>query len=199
MFCCFFHILRKTLLGDVIMTRTTSVKADLHEYSLNELKKLRNSYPTEIGRNVLTTVVMLTEGNSIKQISDFLALNVITIYTYLNRWNELGIAALEDYRGKTPSNCKMTAEMEYDLLYVVQHKVPNDFGFLGNVWTAKLLSDYLYQNYEIRLSPQCIRDTLHKNNFSFKRAQKKPSKGVKSEQETFKKNDRNYVFCRKRF
>ena len=181
------------------MSRTTSVKTDLHEYSLTELKKLRNSYPTEIGRNVLTTVVMLTEVNSIKQISDFLALNVIAIYTYLNRWNELGMAALEDYRGKTPSNCKMTAEMEYDLLYVVQHKVPNDFDFLGNVWTAKLLSDYLYQNYEIRLSPQCIRDTLHKNNFSFKRAQKKPSKGVKSEQETFKKNDRNYVFCRKRF
>ena len=50
------------------MSRTTSVKADLHGYSLNELKKLRNSYPTEIGRNVLTTVVMLTEGNSIKQI-----------------------------------------------------------------------------------------------------------------------------------
>ncbi len=62
---------------------------------------------------------MLTEGNSIKQISDFLALNVITIYTYLNRWNELGMSALEDYRDKTPSNCKMTAEMEYDLLDVV--------------------------------------------------------------------------------
>ena len=130
---------------------------------------------------------MLLEGNSVKQIADFLAVRVVTVYTYINRWNALGISSLEDYRGRTPSNCKMTAEMEHDLLEVVQYKIPNDFGFLGNVWTAKLLSDYLYQNYGERLFPQCIRDTLHKNNFSFKRAPKRPSKGVKSEQEAFKK------------
>ena len=106
------------------MSRTTSVTVTLHQYSLDELKKLRKSYPTEIGRNVLTVVVMLTEGSSVRQIADFLALNTITIYTYLNRWNELGALALEDYRGKTPSHCKMTAEMEYDLLQVVQHKIP---------------------------------------------------------------------------
>ena len=120
-------------------------------------------------------------------IADFLTLNTITIYTYLNRWNEIGTLALEDYRGKTPSHCKMTAEMEYDLLQVVQHKISNDFDFLGNVWTANLLSDYLYCNYCVKLSAQCIRDIVHKNNFSFKRAQKKPSKGIKSEQEMFKK------------
>lgn len=81
----------------------------------------------------------------------------------------------------------MTDEMEYDLLEVVQHKLPNDFEFLGDVWTAKLLSDYLYQNYGERLCHQSIRNALHKNNFSFKRAQKRPSKGVKSQQEAFKK------------
>lgn len=199
MFCFILHILIKKRLGVEIMSRTTSVTAILHGYSLEELKKLRNSYPTEIGRKVLTVVVMLTENHSMRQISDFLAVNLITVYTYLNRWNELGLNALEDYRGKTPSNCKVTAEMEYDLLDVVQHKSPNDFEFLGNVWTGKLLADYLYQNYGIQLSSQCIRDILHKNNFSFKRAQKKPTKGVKSEQEAFKKNDRNYACCRKRF
>ncbi len=183
----------------IFMSRTTSVTAKLHSYSLDELKRLRKSYHTEIGRNILTVVVMLLEGNSVKKIADFLAILPVNVYTYLNRWNELGAPALEDYRGRTPSNCKMTAEMEHDLLQVVQYNIPNDFEFLGNVWTAKLLSDYLYQNYGERLCPQCIRDTLHKNNFSFKRAQKKPSKGVKSEQEAFKKNDRNNACCRKRF
>lgn len=181
------------------MSRTTSVTAELHGYSLEELKKLRRAYSTEIGRNVLTTVVMLLEKHSVKQIADFLAVRTVTIYTYINRWNALGISSLDDYRGKSPSNCKMTAEMEYELLEVVQHKLPNDFGFLGNVWTAKLLSDYLYQNYGERLCPQSIRNALHKNNFSFKRAQKRPSKGVKSQQEAFKKNDRNHVYCRKQF
>ena len=141
---------------------------------------------------------MLTEGNLIKQISNFLALNVITIYTYLNRWNELGMAALEGYIGKTPSNCKMTAEIEYGLLDVVQHKVPNDFDFLGNIWTAKLLSDYLYQNYEIRLSPQCIRDILHKTILVLKELKRNPVKPLNPNRKRLK-NDRNYVFYRKRF
>lgn len=167
------------------MSRTTSVTAELYGYSLDELKKLKTSYSTEIDRNVLTTVVMLLEGSSVKQIADFLTVRVATVYTYINRWNALGISSLDDYRGRTPSNCKMTTEMEHDLLEVVQYNIPNDFGFLSNVWTAKLLSDYLYQNYGERLCPQCIRNTLHKNNFSFKRAQKNPTKGVKSQQEAF--------------
>ncbi len=54
------------------MSRTTSVTAELHGYSLEELKKLRRAYSTEIGRNVLTTVVMLLEKHSVKQIEPVL-------------------------------------------------------------------------------------------------------------------------------
>ena len=45
---------------------------------------------------------------------------------------------------------------------IAQHKTLNDFRFLGNVWTAKFLSDYIYQNYGERLCLQCIRDMLYK-------------------------------------
>lgn len=55
------------------MSRTTSVTAKLHGYSLDELKPLRKSYRTEIGRNVLTVVVMLLEGIPVKTIADFLS------------------------------------------------------------------------------------------------------------------------------
>lgn len=74
------------------MSRTTSVATELHGYSLDELKKLRRVYSTEIGRNVLTTVVMLLEEHPVKQIADFLAIRTVTIYTYINRWNALGIS-----------------------------------------------------------------------------------------------------------
>lgn len=181
------------------MGRTTTVKAELHGYSLDELKRLRNSYNEILGRNVLTTITMIAEGYSVKEIANFLLEHVVTIYVYINRWNALGIKALEDRRGKAPSNCKITAEMEADLLQTVMNTTPNNFGMLGHVWTAQLLSDYLYQNYEFRCCPQTIRNVLHKNNFSFKRAQKKPTKGIKSEQEAFKKNDGYNHYCRKRF
>ncbi|MGL5346354.1 MAG: helix-turn-helix domain-containing protein [Peptostreptococcaceae bacterium] len=181
------------------MSRPTTVTADLKGYSLDELKKLRKSYHGELGRNILTAIIMLTEGNSVKQIANFLLQREVSVYIYINRWNEHGMKSLEDKRGKTPSNCKITAEMEDDLVQTVTHRLPNDFGLIGNVWTAKLLAEYLYQNYEVRCCEQAIRNLLHKNNFSFKRAQKRPTKGNKSEQEAFKKNGSTGTYCRKRF
>lgn len=183
----------------ILMSRPTIVKIDLHGYSLNELKKLRNSHDIELARKILTTVIMLSEGYKVKEISDCLAQTHVNIYYYIKRWNTLGLKALEDQRGKTPSNCKITAEMEADLLKTVRNTIPNEFDLMGHTWTAQLLADYLYQNYEVRVCPQAVRDLLHKNNYSFKRAQKKPTKGVKSQQEAFKKNGGTGFYCRKRF
>ena len=180
------------------MSRTTSTTANLHGYSLEELKVLRRTYPSEFGRNILTAVIMLTEGNSVREIADFLAQTIMNIYIYINRWNELGQDALISKRGKS-SNSRITAEMETDILNTVKYTKPNDFGFLGHVWTAQLLADYVKQNYDEYVCAQTIRNLLHKHNFSFKRAQKRPSKGVKSEQEAFKKNDNFDAICRKRF
>lgn len=180
------------------MSRTTSTTADLHGYSIEELKVLRRTYPTEYGRNILTAVIMLTEGNSVKEIGNFLALTIMNIYIYINRWNEFGQDALISKRGKS-SNSRITAEMEADILHTVKYTKPNDFGLLGHVWTAQLIADYLKQNYDEYFCAQTIRNFLHKHDFSFKRAQKRPSKGVESEQEAFKKNDNFNAICRKRF
>ncbi len=180
------------------MSRTTSTTANLHKHSIDELKVLRRTYPPEYGRNILTAVIMLNEGSSVKEISDFLAKAIMNIYTYINRWNELGMEALISKRGKS-SNSRITAEMEADILFTVMNTKPNDFGLLGHVWTAQLLADYIYQNYEEYCCAQTIRNLLHKHHFSFKRAQKQPSKGVESDREAFKKNDNFDAFCRKRF
>lgn len=89
------------------MSRTTSTTANLHGYSIEELKILRRIYPSEYGRNILTAVIMLTEGNSIKEIAHFLAQTIMNIYIYINRWNELGKDALISKRGKS-SNSRIT-------------------------------------------------------------------------------------------
>lgn len=180
------------------MGRPTTTKADLHGYSLEELKKLRHTYPKPYGRAILTAITMLAEGNTVKEIAAFLMQTNVNIYIYINRWNAHGIECLESTKGKS-SNSRITAEMEDDLLHTVQHTKPNDFGLMGTVWTGQLLADYLYQNYEERVCQQTIRTLLHKRGFSFKRAQKRPSKGSKSEQEAFKKNSTSSPYCRKRF
>ena len=180
------------------MSRTTITTANLHGYDIDELKRLRNTHPKAFARNILTAVIMIYEGSTVKEIASFLLQTTVNIYSYINRWNALGIQALDTQRGKS-SRSQFTAEMIDDLLYTVNHKKPNDFELLGGTWTGALLSQYIYQNYEIRCCQQTIRNILHANGYSFKRAQRKPTKGLQSEQEAFKKNDRNNANCRKRF
>ena len=180
------------------MTRTTVTTADLHGYDITELKKLRNTHPKVFARNILTAIIMLYEGSTVKEIAGFLLQSTVNIYIYINRWNALGMDALESKKGKS-SRSQFNAEMIDDLLHTVTYTKPNDFGLLGGTWTGALLAEYIYQNYEVRCCQQTIRNILHTNGYSFKRAQKKPTKGVECEQEAFKKNDRNNAFCRKRF
>jgi hypothetical protein len=47
--------------------------------------------------------------------------------------------------------------------------------------------EYIYQNYGIKCSVEYIRVLLKRSNLSYKRAQRKPTKANKAEQETFKK------------
>ena len=180
------------------MSRTTVTTADLQGHDIHELKKLRNTHPKPFARNILTAVIMLCEGNTVKKIANFLLQSPVNIYIYINRWNALGLKALETQKGKS-SRSEFDAEMIDDLLHTVNYTKPNDFELLGGTWTGSLLAEYIYQNYEVRCCQQTIRNILHSNGYSFKRAQKKPTKGVKSEQEAFKKNDRNNACCRKRF
>ena len=169
------------------MSKPSTIKAELYGYSVDQLKKLRNTHEDKFARNVLTAVTMLSEGYDIHEIADFLTMTKTNIYYYIKRWNKLGLKAIEDQRGKGTPNRRMSDEMEDDLLHTVLHTKPSEFDFLGSVWTSQLLSDYLYQNYGVRFCCQTMRNILHKHNFSFKRPQKKPTKGVKSEQEAFKK------------
>ncbi|OOM59027.1 hypothetical protein CLOBI_36930 [Clostridium beijerinckii] len=89
--------------------------------------------------------------------------------------------------------------MKDDLVNTVLNTRPNDFGFIGNVWTCPLLAEYINQNYGIKYSDEYIRVLLKERRLSYKRAQRKPSKADKKEQEVFKKNANPSPYCRKFF
>jgi hypothetical protein len=61
------------------------------------------------------------------------------------------------------------------------------------------LAEYINQNYGIKYSDEYIRVLLKKRRLSYKRAQRKPSKADKKEQEVFKKNANPSPYCRKFF
>ena len=169
----------------------------LYGFTTKELKRMRNTHKDEFARNVLTAVVMRYEGVSTIKIAEFLLKSKQTIIDYIKRWNSKGLKALEDQRGGSEGT--FSAEMLDDLINTVLHTRPNDFGFIGNVWTCPLLVEYIYQNYGERYSKEYIRILLIRNNLSYKRAQRKPTKASKVEQQTFLKNEDPSAYCRKFF
>lgn len=171
--------------------------ASLYGFTVEKLKKMRNSSKDEFARDVLNTVIMRFEGSSTKEISTFLLKSKQTVIDYIKRWNSKGLKALEDHRGGSEGN--FSAEMLDDLINTVLQTRPNDFGFIGNVWTCPLLVEYIYQNYGEKYSKEYIRILLKRNNLTYKRAQRKPTKADKVEQKTFLKNEIPFTCCRKLF
>lgn len=169
----------------------------LYGLTIEKLKKMRNSSDDEFARNVLNAVIMRYEGISTVNISKFLLKSKQTIIDYIKRWNSKGLKSLEDKRGGSEGT--FSAEMVDDLINTVLNTHPNDFGFIGNVWTCPLLVEYIYQNYGEKYSKEYIRILLRRNNLSYKRAQRKPTKADKVEQEAFKKNESPSPYSRKFF
>lgn len=122
----------------------------LYNWTVENLKKMRNSSKDEFARNVLTAVIMRYEGNSTIEISKFLLKTKSTVIHYIKSWNSVGLKALKDGRGALTGGT-FTAEMKDDLVNTVLNTHPNDFGFIGNVWTCPLLATYIYQNYGINI------------------------------------------------
>jgi transposase len=169
------------------MGRPAMPVTTLHEHSIKELIEIKNTHSSEYARTLLTIVIMRYNGKTPKEIMDFTGKSRTTLQNHIKKWNKLGLVSIVDNRGKE-SNSRFTAEMQYDLIDVVNNKKLCDFGFVAHTWTCSLLSQYIYNNYGQKFCLTTIRDVLKRNSLSFKRAQPKPTKADKAEQERFKKN-----------
>lgn len=167
----------------------------LHGYTIKELVDLKNSTDSKYTRLVLAAVTMRYYGYSNTQITEATGLCKTSIVAHLKNWNKYGIKSTQEVRGgKKPP--KLSPDIVDDLIFVVLHKSPVDFEFIGHTWTCNLLSTYVYQFYGIQVSYVTIWNILKANNLSYKRAEAKPTKADKQAQESFKKNLRNTRYFR---
>ena len=121
-----------------------------------------------------------------KEIMESTGLSRQSIVTHIKNWNKIGIdKAIEDHRGGSES--KLEPEIVDDLVKVVLKKSPVDFEFTCHTWTLDLLALYVEKTYGIKVCNETIRSILISHNISYKRAQPKPTKADKAEQESFKK------------
>lgn len=169
------------------MGRPTMGITTLHGYTIEELINIKNNTDSKYTRLALSAITMRYAGYSNSQIIENTGLNKATVVAHVKSWNTHGLKSVEDHRG---GNCppKLSPDIVDDLMYVALHKTPKDFEFIGYTWTLSLLALYVKQNYDIEVSIFTIRSILKANNLSYKRAQPKPTKADKAEQEDFKKN-----------
>lgn len=177
------------------MGRPTIQVQTLHGYTIEELIDLKNTTESTYTRLALTAITMRYCGHSNDEIIKAAGLSKVSIVAHIKNWNAFGLESIADQRGGNRES-KLTPEIIDDLINIILHKTPQDFEFIGYNWTLKLLALYIKQNYDIDISGVTIRTIIKANNLSYKRAQPKPTKADKAEQETFKKNVEDNRFFR---
>ena len=171
------------------MPRTTTKVNELYGLTYDELIDMKNSTKSKYTRVALTTISMRYKGYSNAEIAEATGLSNVTIVRQVNNWNKYGLKSVEEHRGGKKPHV-LSPDIIDDLLDVVRNKVPLDFEFIGHTWTLALLSLYIKQYYDIDVSGVTIRKILIDDRLSHKRAQPKPTKANKADQEAFKKNVR---------
>ena len=166
----------------------------LYGYKIEDLIELKNTTNSKFIRLVLAVVTMRYRGRSNKDIMVETGLSRASIVKHIKNWNRIGIKALEDHRGG--SDTKLEPEMIDNLLDVVLSKSPIDFDFVSHTWTLELLVLYIEKTYGVKVCNETIRSILISHSISYKRAQPKPTKADKDEQEAFKKNARTARYFR---
>lgn len=182
------------LVKGVIFMGRKAFEVDLHGFTLQELKELRNKTNNIFERGVLATIILRCEGKDNNYIASDVQKSIPTIVSYIKNWNNHCIESLKDNRGGSESN--FTAEMRHDLINTLNNSKPNDHNLIGYRWTTPLLAEYINQTYGVLYSIETIRRILISENYTFKRAQPKPSKADESAKEDFKKNENSTRYCR---
>lgn len=159
----------------------------LYGVSIDDLNVIANSSDSNYTRDVVKAVIMRHKGVHTQVIADTLSKCNATIVSYINSWNNNGIACIADFRGGNIEST-VTDEMVEDILDVVTNKSPHDFGYEQNRWNAKLLTRYVEDKYGKQYSDTWIRKILTDLGFTYKRGAYKPTKGDPKLQESFKKN-----------
>jgi len=67
-------------------------------------------------------------------------------------------------------------------------KHPSKFGINANIWSGKVLSHFIKEEFNIELKSRQCQRLFHKLDFSLKRARPMPVKGDEKKKEAFKKN-----------
>ena len=110
---------------------------------------------------------LLHEGNSAKEVAEFLSVSQPTVYDWHHRWQGEGVEGLAN---RPKSGRPVKANPGYvELLEQVVEQDPQDLGYAFSIWTAERLRLHLQAKTGIELKPTQFRALLKENDFVYRR------------------------------
>lgn len=110
-------------------------------------------------------------GRTQAEAAELLGVEERTVRYWARRYREKGPEGLRRKRRRYHKP-KMTEEREKRLIEVVR-QTPESAGREGNQWNCSLLSDWMEETFQVRVSEEWIRQILLKHGLRFRRAKLK--------------------------
>lgn len=139
----------------------------LNEEELEQIQwGMRYAREAEV-RQRATAIHLLHRGHSPSEVSEQLAVGLVSVYNWHKRWRTSGLKGLAN---RAKSGRPKNADQAYcQLLEDVMERLPSDYGYGFGIWTVDRLREHLRQETGISVSNRRFRALLKDLDYVYRR------------------------------
>ncbi|WP_141523098.1 helix-turn-helix domain-containing protein [Bacillus toyonensis] len=174
-----------------------SMEYDQLEIRINELEKMMKKEKNRRLYERYQTIMLHLKGYTNIKIAEIIGRSNLTVGTYIKRYQVGGIAGLEiSYSPGAPR--RLAPEQEKRISEVVVHHTPAELGLKSEMnWTAPLLREWIYREWNIVYKDRAVLNILHRLGFSHTRPTYTLEKADEQKQQVFRETFETYKKTRK--
>lgn len=174
-----------------------AMEYDQLDIRIHELEKVMK---TERNRRLYEryqAIMLHLKGYTNIKIAEIIGRSNLTIGTYIKRYQAAGIDGLQiAYSPGAPR--RLTPEQEERIYEVVVHHTPAELGLKSEMnWTAPLLREWIYREWNILYKDRAVLNILHRLGFSHTRPTYTLEKADEQKQQAFRETFKAYKKTRK--
>lgn len=136
----------------------TTIRVEMTRVQRDQIEMKFRATKSRIEARRCRIILLLADGERVREIQKRIGCVRSTIYHTLYRFEDEGIAGLEDKR-LHPGPRKATPDVRQQLLSYLDH-VPQDYGWQRSTWTLELFSLQLARDTDVSISPSHLAQVL---------------------------------------
>lgn len=157
---------------------------ELTEVELKALNEIRDTDPRKSVRQRAYVLLLAHKRYQGKEIARILDLHPATVTMILKRWQFSRLESVTRKRGQGQPP-KLTAPHLQALEEWIPQN-PAEYGYHQTTWTCKMLTDLLKKTFNLKISPERIRQVLHARGLSYKKPRLQPPTASLAEKKSAK-------------